>query len=107
MNDNLKPEDRLRLLRAKTQRLLAQPGANVEATEPTDSNDAMLSAKAAQSAEFQLPDNLLHSDHLSLFLRSLSSRLTSAVDEIRASSDDLDNLTSEVQKIEKLLGRSN
>lgn len=97
MNEQEKPEERLKLLRARAQDLLAELN-NDFARSP-------LSDKV--TARDESPDNMLQPDHLSLFLRSLSSRLNSAIDEVRASSHDLEDLTSEVRNVAALLGRDN
>lgn len=97
MSEQEKPEERLKLLRARAQDLLAELN-NDFARSP-------LSDKV--TAKDEPPDNMLQPDHLSLFLRSLSSRLNSAIDEVRASSHDLEDLTSEVRNVEELLGKGN
>jgi len=84
------------MLRARAQELQAL----------MDGNSGQQSEDPGAQSDSDPPD-MLRPDHLSLFLRSLSSRLNSAIAEVRASSDDLDSLTGEVQRVEKLLGREN
>ncbi len=106
MNDKIKPEDLLRRLRARTRGLQALLEENAGG-DRTEGVKASLLPDSVEPVDIAPPDNLLQPDHLSLFLRSLSSRLTRAIDEIRASSDELEKLASEVQKNKNLLDRSN
>src|SRR5438046_1270516 len=103
VGEKIKPEDRLRMLRARAQELQALMEENAGSRNPADRASIQQSEKPDAQSASDPPDNLLKPDHLGLFLRSLSSRLKSAIAEVRASSDDLDNLTDEVQRVEKLL----
>jgi hypothetical protein len=103
VNDRIKPEDLLRKLRARAAVIQALTEKKAEDDKADLKQAVEVSEITEQQAEPGLPDSLLQPDHLSLFLRLLNSRLTSAIDEIRASSDDLENLTGEVQKNKNLL----
>ncbi|MFN7944993.1 MAG: hypothetical protein U0Z53_06555 [Blastocatellia bacterium] len=104
MNENLKPEERLRLLRARAQAI--QSLFEADQSDQQTADRSLAERQELQKArEAEPPDSLLKPDHLSLFLRSLSSRLNHAIDEIRASSNDLETLNDEVRRIEQMLGR--
>lgn len=103
VNENLKPEERLRLLRARAQAIQSLFEADQNGQPPAETPTERQELQKAREAE--PPDSLLKPDHLSLFLRSLSSRLNHAIDEIRASSNDLETLNDEVRRIEQMLGR--
>ncbi|HWQ31508.1 MAG TPA: hypothetical protein VNQ79_01390 [Blastocatellia bacterium] len=104
MNENLKPEERLKLLRARAQAIQALFEEN-QSNRQTAERSADERQELQRAREAEPPDNLLKPDHLGLFLRSLSSRLNHAIDEIRASSNDLESLNDEVRRIEQMLGR--
>ncbi len=93
MDNRLKPEEQLKQVRAQARTLFDQ-------------------SKAAEMIKRQAPkpdriDRMLRSDQLTLFLRSLSSQLRSAITEVRATSQDLADLTAELQRLEKQLDRGN
>ncbi len=93
MDNRLKPEEQLKQVRAQARTLFDQ----LEATE-------MVNRQAPKPDRI---DRMLRPDQLSLFLRSLSSQLRSAITEVRAASQDLADLTAEVQRLEKRLERGN
>lgn len=103
VNEKLKPEERLRLLRARAQAI--QSLFETEQGRPQTAETPPARQELQKAREAESPDHLLKPDHLSLFLRSLSSRLNHAIDEIRASSNDLETLNDEVRRIEQMLGR--
>jgi hypothetical protein len=105
VNENLKPEERLRLLRARAQAIQTLFETDQSDQQPAARPPAEPEEPEPVRREAEPPDNLLRPDHLSLFLRSLSSRLNHAIDEIRASSNDLASLNDEIRRIEQMLGR--
>jgi hypothetical protein len=106
VKEKIRPEVRLRTLRARAQAVQALVEENARNRQ---SDESMPGAReqAEREPDTAPTDNMLPPDRLSLFLRSLSSRLTSAVDEIRASKHDLDNLNDEVRRAQQLIRRDN
>jgi hypothetical protein len=93
VDNRLKPEEQLKQVRAQARTLFDQ-------------------SEAAEMIKWQAPkpdriDRMLRPDQLTLFLRSLSSQLRSAITEVRATSQDLADLTAELQRLEKQLDRGN
>jgi hypothetical protein len=93
MDDPIRPEDKLKLVRVKARSFFEQL-------------DAQESAR--QLAEPRRPDHLVNPlgpDQLNLFLRALNSRLRSAIVEVRASAQDLTELAAEVRRVEARWGQ--
>jgi hypothetical protein len=98
MTDQLKPADRLKMIRAQAHDVLQRMGYDA-------STDESANAKLSDESVGVPDDNMLKPDQLGLFLKSLNSRLSSAISEVRASSADLELLTDEVRKVESFLGK--
>jgi len=95
VSEKIKPEEKLRRVRARAQTFFEQLDAKEAATQP---------AAMPQSEASGQP---LSPDQLNLFLRSLNSQLRSAIAEVKASSKDLADLAAEVKRVEARLGQRN
>jgi hypothetical protein len=80
MSQNLRPEEQLKEARERARELLSELG------------------EAAGQEGWRPGEKLLGVDHLSLFLRSLNAELLSALDEARASSRRLADLSAELRR---------
>ena len=95
MSEPIKPEDKLRRVRAKARTFFEQLDAKEEANRL---------AEASQAEEAGHP---LNPDQVNLFLRSLNLQLRSAIAEVKATSQDLADLAAEVKRVEVRLGQRN
>jgi hypothetical protein len=86
MNEPTRPEELLKQARAEAKAFFEKYDAELQAIEAAIKKDA-----AAR-------DNLLGRDHLSLFLRSLSSELQNALTEVRSSSERLVNIAENIRE---------
>ncbi|MBL8205783.1 MAG: hypothetical protein JNM09_16230 [Blastocatellia bacterium] len=85
MNEPTRPEELLKQARAEAKAFFEKYDAELRAIE------------AALKEDAALRDNMLSRDHLSLFLRSLSSELNNALTEVRSSSQRLANIAESVR----------
>lgn len=85
MNEPSRPEELLKQARAEAKAFFEKYDAELQAIETAIKKDAAL-----QSDWFGR-------DHLSLFLRSLSSELQNALTEVRSSSERLANLAEAIR----------
>ncbi|MFN0119727.1 MAG: hypothetical protein ACKV2V_04420 [Blastocatellia bacterium] len=85
-----RPEELLRRLRAQQAEGNHNPGV-----------DPLKGPAANVRADVTPDDNLLSRDHLSLFLRTLADQLSDAASETRATADELETLSRELQAIEQ------
>lgn len=85
MNEQTRPEELLKQARAEAKAFFEKYDAELRAIEAALKEDAVLR------------DNMLSRDHLSLFLRSLSSELNNALTEVRSSSQRLANIAESVR----------
>ena len=85
MSEQLHPEELLKRARIQARAFFEQYDAELAAIE--------VSVSKAQAHQTYDDETMLMRDHLSLFLRSLSTELQNAVVEVRTTSERLSNIT--------------
>ena len=90
MSEKLHPEELLKRARTQARAFFEQYDAELAAIE--------VSVSQAQSHQTYDEETMLMRDHLSLFLRSLSTELHNAAAEVRTTSERLSNIADEVKE---------